>query len=124
MNYNTLNWTVADGILTLTLNRPERHHALSAALTGELEGALERAEADPETRVIVVAGSGPKAFCACGDLLDMRAVEQPVRRFGHAAGPTGVRTHPPRPVTAATSSASGVRITCRTTWWSIRRAAR
>ena len=63
-------------VLLLTMNRPERHHALNTALTAALEDAVERAEADEGVRVIVLTGSGTKAFCAGGDMLEMSGVER------------------------------------------------
>jgi enoyl-CoA hydratase/carnithine racemase len=61
-----------DSVLRLTLNRPEARNALSLALMITLVEALGRATADPETRVIVIAGAGP-AFCAGHDLRELRA---------------------------------------------------
>jgi len=62
----------ANGVLRLTLNRPEARNALSLALMTTLVETLGRAAADPETRVVVVAGAGA-AFCAGHDLRELRA---------------------------------------------------
>lgn len=59
----------ADGIVVLTLNRPDRRNALSGALVEALIDALAAAGADPATRVVVLTGSGG-TFCAGGDLAD------------------------------------------------------
>lgn len=67
MNYNTLAWAVADGILTLTLNRPEQMNSFTVEMADELEAAFNRASADDSVRAIVVTGAG-KAFCAGMDL--------------------------------------------------------
>lgn len=67
MTYNTLDWTVADGILTLTLNRPDRLNAFTVEMAGELEAAFGRASHDDAVRAIVVTGAG-RAFCAGMDL--------------------------------------------------------
>jgi enoyl-CoA hydratase/carnithine racemase len=61
-----------DGILRLTLNRPEQRNALSVGLMSALSEALERAAADKACRVVVIAGAGP-AFCAGHDLRELRA---------------------------------------------------
>jgi enoyl-CoA hydratase/carnithine racemase len=61
----------ADGVLRLTLNRPEARNALSIALMTALLEALARAGKDPQTRVAVIAGAGP-AFCAGHDLREIR----------------------------------------------------
>ncbi|MBF2053832.1 MAG: enoyl-CoA hydratase/isomerase family protein [Candidatus Sericytochromatia bacterium] len=52
----------------LTLNRPERLNALSIPLIDELIAALQRAAADSEARVVVITGSGTRAFCAGADI--------------------------------------------------------
>ena len=61
----------ADGVLRLTLNRPEAHNALSIGLMTALLEALGRAGKDPQTRVVVIAGAGP-GFCAGHDLREIR----------------------------------------------------
>ncbi|MCA9539604.1 MAG: enoyl-CoA hydratase/isomerase family protein [Myxococcales bacterium] len=60
--------TVADGVATLLLDRPERRNALSSALIAELRARLAEVQADPAARAIVITGAGTKAFCAGGDL--------------------------------------------------------
>ena len=61
----------ADGVLRLTLNRPEARNALSIELMTALVEALGRAGDDPQSRVVVIAGAGP-AFCAGHDLRELR----------------------------------------------------
>jgi enoyl-CoA hydratase/carnithine racemase len=58
---------VADGVATVTLNRPAKRNALNRALLDGLAAAFERLEGDPAVRVVVVRGSGP-AFCSGMDL--------------------------------------------------------
>jgi methylglutaconyl-CoA hydratase len=60
------------GVLTLTLNRPDKRNALSADLVDHLHLALERADLDPEVRVVVLRGAG-KDFCAGADLDELLA---------------------------------------------------
>ena len=60
------------GVLTLTLNRPEKRNALSAAMVEALHQALESADLDPEVRVVVLTGAG-KDFCAGADLEELLA---------------------------------------------------
>lgn len=55
------------GVLTLTMNRPERKNALDRALADELVRALEEAEECAAVRAVVLAGAGD-AFCSGGDL--------------------------------------------------------
>jgi enoyl-CoA hydratase/carnithine racemase len=57
-----------DGIATLTLNRPEKLNALSYALIDEMMLALARVESDPALRVVILTGSGERAFSAGADI--------------------------------------------------------
>jgi enoyl-CoA hydratase/carnithine racemase len=66
-----------DAVLVLSLNRPERHHALNAALNSALAEAIEVAEAAPDVRAIVLTGSGSRAFCAGADMLEASGLERP-----------------------------------------------
>lgn len=59
----------AEGVLRLTLNRPERLNALTADLLARLRDALVAARLDPDVRVILLAGAG-RGFCAGHDLLE------------------------------------------------------
>ncbi len=61
-------------VLLLTMNRPEKHNALNAALTHMLGDAVRRA-APEGAHVIVLTGAGERAFCAGGDMLEMSGVE-------------------------------------------------
>ena len=60
------------GVLTLTLNRPEKRNALSAPLLSALNAGLERADLDAAVRVVAVRGAG-KDFCAGADLDELLA---------------------------------------------------
>jgi len=55
------------GVMTLTLNRPERLNALSSPLIEALLGAVKRAGAEPECRAVLITGAG-RGFCAGADL--------------------------------------------------------
>ncbi len=63
-----VRYDVEGGMATLTLHRPEARNALSPALMEALLDALHRARADTSARVVVLTGSGDRAFCAGGDL--------------------------------------------------------
>lgn len=66
--YRHLLFDVADGVATITINRPDRLNALSPEAIGEMAHAVETANAARDVGVIVISGSGTKAFCAGGDL--------------------------------------------------------
>ena len=55
------------GVLTLTLNRPQRLNALDGTLIEALSAAIERAGTDPECRAVLITGAG-RGFCAGADL--------------------------------------------------------
>ena len=55
-------------IALITLNRPERHNALTPEMVCRLADAFDRLETDPALRVAVITGAGRKSFCSGGDL--------------------------------------------------------
>ena len=61
------------GVVTLTLNRPEKHNALDGATMGELHDALTKISGDPNARVVVLTGAGA-SFCAGADIGHMRSM--------------------------------------------------
>lgn len=65
--YETLDYSVDDGILTLTLDRPDHLNAFTVTMANELIAAYDRAGQDDEVAAIVVTGRG-RAFCAGMDL--------------------------------------------------------
>ena len=67
MSYNTIRYQVEDGILTLTLHRPEKLNAFTGEMLQEMLDAFDRADADDAVRAIIVTGEG-RAFCAGADL--------------------------------------------------------
>ena len=71
--YRTLTQDVdARGVATLTLNRPDKHNAMSAEMLEELTRAAAALGADDAVRVVVLTGAG-RSFCAGGDLAWMAA---------------------------------------------------
>jgi methylglutaconyl-CoA hydratase len=60
------------GVLTLTLNRPDKRNALNGALVEALHADLERADLDADVRVILLRGAG-RDFCAGADLEELLA---------------------------------------------------
>lgn len=67
MAYEQISYDLADGVLTLTLDRPEQLNAFTTTMQNELIDACDRADADDSVRVIVVTGRG-RGFCAGADL--------------------------------------------------------
>jgi enoyl-CoA hydratase/carnithine racemase len=64
--------TVADGVATVTLNRPDKRNAMNAALLTALHDCFDALDARVDVRVVVLRGAGP-AFCAGMDLREMEA---------------------------------------------------
>jgi methylglutaconyl-CoA hydratase len=64
--------TVADGVLTLTLNRADKRNALSYDMIAGMAEGIARAELEADVRVVVVRGAG-KDFCAGADLQELLA---------------------------------------------------
>jgi len=73
MNYDTLLYSVAGPVATITLNRPERMNALTKVLEAELRTAIEHAGRDAAVRAIVLTGAG-RAFCAGMDMEELETL--------------------------------------------------
>ena len=65
--YETVIYEAADGIATVTLNRPEHLNAWNTRLGAELGDAMAEADSDDDVRAVIVTGAG-RAFCAGADL--------------------------------------------------------
>ena len=66
MGFEQITTEVADSVLTITLNRPERLNAWTAQMGQEMRAARDEADADDEVRAIIVTGAG-RGFCAGAD---------------------------------------------------------
>ncbi len=105
----------ADGIATLTLNRPDKFNSLSVALLTALQDELDSIAGDPSIKVVVLAGNG-RAFCAGHDLKEMR--DNPDRQatkalFDQCAKVMLTLTRIPQPVIArvhAVATAAGCQL--------------
>ena len=75
-----------DGVLTLTMNRPDARNAMSGEMMAAMQEAVPRAASDPDVRCLVLTGAGG-AFCAGGDVK------------GFASDAEGKSDKPRRPVT-------------------------
>jgi enoyl-CoA hydratase/carnithine racemase len=82
MSFEAILYTVADGIATVTLNRPEKLNAYTSAMGEELCAAFDRAREDASVRALILTGAG-RGFCAGVDLEHLRALHQ---GRGQAAG--------------------------------------
>ena len=86
MAYETIKYEVAEQILTITLNRPDKLNAFNATMQQELIDAFDAADKDDNVRAIIVTGAG-RGFCAGADLssgadtFDRDARRGPVKRL-------------------------------------------
>jgi enoyl-CoA hydratase/carnithine racemase len=67
MDFENIGYDVADRVLTITLNRPDRLNAFTEGMGVELIEAFERADRDDDVRAVIVTGAG-RGFCAGMDL--------------------------------------------------------
>jgi len=67
MDYTQIIYDVADGIATITLNRPDQLNAFTGTMMRELIDAFDRVDADDDVRAVIVTGAG-RGFCAGADL--------------------------------------------------------
>jgi 2-(1,2-epoxy-1,2-dihydrophenyl)acetyl-CoA isomerase len=75
MVYEHIQITEAEGITTITLNRPEKLNAFIGHMRRDLAEALEHAGSDRSVRVVIITGAG-RAFCAGGDIVFMAELMQ------------------------------------------------
>ena len=68
---DVVSYQVANGVAWLTIERPEAHNALNAAVRSGLYAGGRRFNDDDTAKVLVLTGAGEKAFCAGGDLKEM-----------------------------------------------------
>src|SRR6267378_487151 len=98
------------GILTITLNRPDKLNAFIGHMRRDLAEALEEAGSDPDVRVVVMAGAG-RAFCAGGDvnfmaeLVERGEAEEFARLLGAARRVILTIRHMTKPVIASIEGA-------------------
>jgi enoyl-CoA hydratase/carnithine racemase len=87
VSWTQVRYDVAEGIGTLTLNRPDRLNAFTADMARELGEVCATVDADDAVRVLVVTGAG-RGFCAGADLSEGAATFDPERRDRPAARET------------------------------------
>lgn len=101
MDYQQIRYDNSDGVLTITLNRPEQLNAFTPQMAAELIDAFERASGDDAVRAVIVTGAG-RAFCAgmdlsaTGNVFGLDEAQQPTiadmhERLDDPAIVTGVR---------------------------------
>jgi enoyl-CoA hydratase/carnithine racemase len=77
--YQAITYAVAEHVATITLNRPDVHNAMNAAMRHDLTRCFEALVTDDEVKVIVVTGAGERAFSAGADIREFVEPLVPVR---------------------------------------------
>lgn len=96
-----IRYAVADGVATITIDRPEKRNAMSWAVLAEFRDAVARAGADPDAHVVIITGAGG-AFCAGTDLADLAQTPESERsgRGADSGGAHGTGSREPWPIVA------------------------
>jgi 2-(1,2-epoxy-1,2-dihydrophenyl)acetyl-CoA isomerase len=84
MSYETISFTIDNGVARLVLNRPDRLNAFNVRMHGEVMDALSQLTANSKVRVLLLTGTG-RGFCAGQDLSE-RDVEAGPLDLGHTTG--------------------------------------
>ena len=71
MNFENILYEIEDGILYLTLNRPEVRNALTPAMWRDIQSAVGLAKADDRVRVVIITGAGDKALASGADIQEI-----------------------------------------------------
>ena len=74
MAYEDILYSVADGVATITLNRPDRLNAWRGEMERDVRHAMREASSDDSVRVIVLTGAG-KGFCAGADMNALQGIQ-------------------------------------------------
>lgn len=72
-----LLFAVADGVASITLNRPEKLNAVTASMERDLAQAIDRCNSDASVRCVILTGAGERAFCAGSDIRALDAYATP-----------------------------------------------
>lgn len=75
MNYQTILFTIENGICTITINRPDKLNALNKDVITELSTAIDEVNNNPEIRSAIITGAGPKAFVAGADITEFLTLD-------------------------------------------------
>ena len=90
MTFTQIRYAVADGIATITLDRPDKLNAFTATMMAELIAAFDLSDADDAVRAVIVTGEG-RAFCAGADLSQGAATFDYDNRADNPRGASPVR---------------------------------
>jgi enoyl-CoA hydratase len=75
MTYQNLLTSIENGILTITINRPDKMNALNKNIVQEIGEAVKAGETDKAVKAIIITGAGEKAFVAGADISEFRSIK-------------------------------------------------
>lgn len=103
MEYGSILFDIRGHVAWITLNRPDRLNAFDQATMADLRHALRRVAQDRSVGVVVLTGAGDKAFCAGGDLNEMKDFDSDKARrvFGGTYEALKLMREIPQPIIAA-----------------------
>src|SRR5690242_9331572 len=74
---NDITFSVADHVAVITLNRPQKHNAITPEMAAALQDFCAGINRDDKIRVVLLKGAGEKAFCSGSDLNGLAKYETP-----------------------------------------------
>ncbi len=103
MNFENILAENDDGILMLTINRPDKMNALNKKTVQEISQAFDEVYSDPGIRAVIITGSGPKAFVAGADISEFEGLSNEEAKALSAMGQSVFNKieNCPKPVIAA-----------------------
>jgi enoyl-CoA hydratase/carnithine racemase len=113
MAFETILTDITDGILTITLHRPEKMNAFTATMMAEMIAAFDIADANDAVRAVIVTGHGDRAFCAGADLSAGSATFDYANRPDRGDNASAVRADGSIDVTHEGARDGGGRVTLR-----------
>lgn len=104
MSYQTILTTLEKGILTITINRPDKLNALNKTVIEELSQAIEEIYHNPDIKAALITGAGPKAFVAGADISEFVSLDAQLGKLLAQKGQSEVFDkieNSPKPILAA-----------------------
>lgn len=111
--FQTILTEVSEGIMTITLHRPEKMNAFTGEMMAEMIAALDMADADDVVRAVIITGSGDRAFCAGADLSQGAKTFDYAERTDRQENSPAVRADGTVDVTSDAARDGGGRVTLR-----------
>ena len=76
MNYQTILFTIENGICIITINRPDKLNALNKQVFTDLDAAIDQVNSNADIKSAIITGAGPKAFVAGADITEFAGLSK------------------------------------------------